>query len=109
MTIKHGIPVHPYFCILQPSGIEEYRQLFNVRMDEHWVNPIIELDDPVSGKIIKAEVLDRWHFPLDELPGMFTYLTYGQSPEKLKQILQERYPQLMDSKIEVEFWLLKKL
>lgn len=103
IKIKHGIPKHPYFIIAQPKrSYEESRTSEN--------KPIIELTDPITNDLIKAELQDYWTVPADDFESMraLALMAYGYHPADLKQKLLEKYPELRQNFI-IEYWLLKRI
>ena len=107
--IRHGIPKHDFFCIVQPYNKDKHNVLFNPTMSKDWSYPEIKLEDPLSKEKFKVQVHDIWSFPVDNMPNMFTQLTYGKPADYLKNILLKRYPALSLPDAKVEYWLLKKM
>lgn len=105
--IEHGIPTHKYFAIAQPiSIVMPTVQL----LDDGYVKPSLDLQDPNSKVKFQAELQDTWTVETSEFECMnsFCLLTYGIEAKKLLKVLEKRYPEITQTK-KVRFLLLKKI
>lgn len=105
ISIAHGEPQTPYFIIAQLR--REYKEPRIDRKDK----PIIELNDPITKKKTKAELVDICTVHNEETfnrLSILSLLAYGVYPDQLKTSLLNRYPQLKEN-FECEFWILKRL
>lgn len=105
--IAHGIPKHDYFAIAQPISVV----LPTVQLlDEGYVKPIIDLQDPNSQVKYRAELQDTWTYSLDDFENLnsFCLLAYGIGSRKLLKVLEKRYPDIVETQ-KVRFLLLKKI
>ncbi len=101
MIINHGIPQNNFFCIALPEGNES-------KFDRINNNQVIELKDPKSNELFKAEIHDIWKYPLSFLPDSLTKLAYGITGEQLRNVMLKKYPEFKNT-TNVEYLLLKKL
>ncbi len=106
IKIKHGIPNHNYFIIVQPLSSYTYGQRIQLDQGKGFVH--IELRCPHSGLVIKTELHDILDFHVKEMPRILTYSAYGISPEELELKLLTKYESLKLNPY-IEFLLLKKL
>jgi len=101
--IIHGLQNHPYFAIAQPpSFVIPEANAEGLR--------IVEMKDPKSTEVIKAEFVDIWRLKITELltAKAFCKLVYGIDPDKLVKVLAKRFPEI-EEKQTIHFLLLKKL
>lgn len=106
-VIEHGIPLQKYFAIAQPPSVSKPT---TDALDPEYVKPVLELKDPKTGQLFKAEVNGHWTFTTDELlqHEEFCLLVYGISAHKLVKHLCRQYPEIEQTK-KVRFILLKKI
>lgn len=107
MNIQHGIPAHPYFAICQPPSVGVPNIM---RPDQGTEKPVYELQDPKTGQTVKAELQDVATVTLDELERgtCWSLLLYGLEAKKLTKVLQQRYPEIEETKT-IHILFLKKL
>ncbi len=105
MTLKvdQGISANKFFLIVQPK-----RQYPESRSGEP--KPIVELTDPKTTEVVKAELYTWW--PMNEKEFLtadaFCHLAYGYSAGILHRELKKKYPELQ-KEFAVEYWLLKRI
>ena len=99
--ISHGIPKSNFFCIALPeNSLSKFERINN--------NEVIELKDPKTEDIIKAEIHDIWTYPIHFLPDSLSKLAYGITGSQLQNVMLKRYTEF--NKIQnVEYILLKKI
>ncbi|WP_303181406.1 hypothetical protein [uncultured Butyricimonas sp.] len=102
ITIKHSIPKHSCFAIIQPArGQYTARcRLVNGREGE-----LYRLTN--EGEEVYAELLDMFVYTLKDIPESNCFWAYGISKEKLVQALMSKYPRLREDS-EIELLLLRK-
>lgn len=106
MKIKHGIPKHEYFMIVQPKSDQTYGQ--RIQLDKERGFEKVEMKCPNSGKMIETELHDIFDSHVKLMPRMLTYAAYGVSPEELELKLCKKYDTLAINPY-VEFLLLKRI
>lgn len=106
IKIKHGVPKHDYFTIVQPISGYTYGQRIQLDKEKGFVH--VELECPNSGEQIKTELHDVFDSHVKEMPQMLTYAAYGVSPEELESKLCKKYEALATNPY-VEFLLLKRI
>lgn len=104
--IQHGIPNHKFFYIVQPDVGTPYGE--RVQLDPKFEKPVIELQDPNTGAVAKAQVWDVLKVHTKQVPNHMFRVTYGVSAEKAISMLEEKYPTIKSTG-KIEFLLLKKL
>lgn len=102
ITVKHGVPKHSCFAIIQPArGQYTTRcRLVNGRVGE-----LYKLTN--EGEEVYAELLDMFVYTLKDIPESNCFWAYGMSKERLVSALMNRYPRLREGS-EVELLLLRK-
>lgn len=99
MKIKHSIPRHNCFTIMQPARGNYSSRCFLANKE---AGELYELEDIESGEIKQTVLLDYFTFTLEELPNSICYITYGQPAADIKRALMSKFPGLnSESKIEV--------
>lgn len=104
MKIKHSVPSHDCFMIIQPAR-GDYRSrclLVNGEKGE-----VYELEDVDSGNITRAILLDLFCYAVNELPESICYLCYGLPRLTVIKALYSRYPELQSGK-NVEVLIIQK-
>lgn len=107
VVIKHGIPNHPFFSIVVPPS---YIQPTLDASEPGYEKPILELEDPITGKRVKAEVHGIATLTINEFIGasIHSLLAYGVTSEKLAVELQRSYPEIYKKQI-LRYLVLKQL
>lgn len=105
MHLKHSIPSHSCFLIIQPRRKEYTNRclLVNGKSGE-----VYELEDIESGHVTKAILLDLFYYEMRELPESICYVAYGVSRDLVKRALRSRYPELKNDTAMVEVLILQK-
>ena len=105
MRIKHAIPCHGCFLIVQPARGDYRKRCFLVNSEK---GEVYELEDPETGEISKAILLDYYTYAVSKIPDSICYLAYGMGSKVIVPALQERFPVLRDNH-EVEVLILKRI
>lgn len=105
--ILHGIPQSPFKYIVQPMSDKPFSRLIN-HDDPKAKKPVLEFKDPKSGAQWKGELWATIKLKFHELPDHMSRAIYGVSSQKLKELLEKRYPEIRTSQ-EIEILQVKKL
>lgn len=105
MHVKHSMPSHSCFMIIQPGrdGYANRCLLVNGKSGE-----VYELEDIETGQVTKAILLDSFRYEMNELPESICFLAYGLSLNQVKRALRARYPELKNDTAMVEVLILQK-
>lgn len=106
IKIKHSLPVHNCFMIMQPARKNYASRCLLVNKE---TGELYELEDVKDGTCVMAILLDYYTFEMRELPETLCYLSYGSSKEITERALSRKYPSLRQSQAEVEVLVLMKL
>lgn len=93
MKVKHSVPSHDCFMIMQPARGEYRKRCFLVNGEK---GEVYELEDIDTGNITMAILLDMFYYTLNELPESLCYLCYGLPRDSVVKALRSRYPELQD-------------
>lgn len=102
IAVKHSVPKHSCFAIIQPARGQYTARCRLVNGHEGELYKLMN-----DGEEVYAELLDMFVYRLGEIPESNCFWAYGIGKEKLVRALMNKYPRLREDS-EIELLLLRK-